>query len=193
MSEHVVHRHKHAMLIIDMLNTLDFPDGEKLLKQSLPVAEAIKKLKQRLKRQGVPILYVNDNFGQWRSSWQEVYEACASEKSRGAPLARLLKPEDDDYFVMKPKHSGFYSTNLDVLLEELGTETLILTGIAGNICVLFTANDAHMRDFEIFVPKDCIASNTKADNDYTIQQLREVFHSDTRASASLRLSTRKRK
>ena len=98
--------------------------------------------------------------------------------SLGKPLAKLLLPTEDDCtlnfimqqsthirlsldFVLKPKHSAFYCTPLDILLNHLGTETSILAGIAGNICVLFTANDAYMRNYKIVVLKDCIGSNTK--------------------------------
>lgn len=174
-----------ALLIIDMLNTLQFPEGRQLLKHAKPIAKNILRLKQKLKSKGVPIIYVNDNFGKWRSSWEQVYEITADEDCLGKPLAQTLKPENGDYFVLKPKHSGFYSTTLEVLLEELGTKKLIMTGIAGNICVLFTANDAHMRDFEVIVPRDCIASNTTADNNFALRQLREVFGMKTPLSKSL--------
>jgi len=179
-------RHSNsALLIIDMLNTLEFAEGRQLLRQALPAAKNILRLKQKLKGQGVPAIYVNDNFGRWKSSWEQVYEICAAQHSLGKPLAEILKPEDDDYFVLKPKHSGFFSTTLEVLLEDLKIKHLILTGIAGNICVLFTANDAHMRDFKVTVPKDCIASNTKADNDYTLRQLSKVFGMKTPSWKSL--------
>lgn len=184
----VQHHHEQALLIIDMLNTLDFDDGDKLGKRALPAAENIAKLKARAKEKNIPVLYVNDNFGQWRSDWRSVYQACAKPTCRGFELATLLRPEDDDYFVLKPKHSGFYNTTLDVLLAQLGTKELILTGIAGNICVLFTANDAHMRDFKVVVPRDCIASNTKKDDDFTIDQLDTVFGIDTRPSSKIKLS-----
>src|SRR5436305_65587 len=131
----VAHWSRAALLIIDMLNTLEFPEWKRLMKGALPAANAILGLKQKAKRAGIPVIYVNDNFGLWRSSWEEVYEHCV--RSKGRPLAESLKPDHDDYFVLKPKHSGFYSTTLEVLLENLGAKTLILTGIAGNICVLF--------------------------------------------------------
>lgn len=182
----VAHNHRTALLIIDMLNTLDFPGSRGLLNAAKPVARRLGRLKARAKAAGIPVVYVNDNFDCWRSSWQDVFEAVL--KSPGKPLAEALKPARDDYLVLKPKHSGFYSTTLDVLLESLGAEHLILTGIAGNICVLFTANDAHMRDFEVTVPRDCIASNTKEDNEFTLRQLRDVFGFPTTASPRLRLT-----
>src|SRR5207248_2360578 len=107
-------------------------------------------LKKRAKAAGIPAIYVNDNFGIWQSDFRSVVRHCLEDGVCGAPIARLLAPEADDYFVLKPKHSGFYSTTLDILLDYLGVRALILTGIAANICVLFTANDAYMRDFRLF-------------------------------------------
>lgn len=181
----VGHKHTVALLIIDMLNTLEFPEWRSLLKSARPAARAICRLKARARRLKIPVIYVNDNFGQWRASWQDVFEACSL--SNGHELAKQLKPEAQDYFVLKPKHSGFYSTTLEVLLERLGSRTLILTGVAGNICVLFTANDAHMREYKVIVPEDCIASNTLKDNAFALEQLRDVFGIRTTPSSRLKL------
>lgn len=153
---------------MDMINSFDFPEGKMLYKQALPMANQILKLKKKLKKKKTPIIYVNDNYGQWRSSWHEVFDACSNE------ISRILKPEDDDFFVLKPQYSGFYSTNLDVLLHELKVKNLILTGISGNICILYTANDAYMRGFNVHVPANCVASNSKADNNYALKQLSQV-------------------
>ncbi|WP_413568393.1 cysteine hydrolase family protein [Bdellovibrio sp. HCB117] len=178
----VSRRHSTALLIIDMLNTFDFPEGKDLARYTWPVAQKVKALKQKLKKKKVPVIYLNDNFGQWRSDSKEVYLNCAHDASLGSEIAKILKPEDDDYFILKPRHSGFYCTNLDILLEDFGVKNLILTGVAGNICVFFTANDAHMRGFKIWVPKDCIASNTKKDNDFTLDQMSQVLGIKTSVS-----------
>ena len=96
-----------------------------------------------------------------------------------------MRPDEDDYFVLKPKHSGFFSTTLDILLDHLQVDTVILTGIAANICVLFTANDAYMRDFFLMVPEDCVASNTEEENRHALEQMRAVIKADTRPSTKL--------
>jgi nicotinamidase-related amidase len=103
-------------------------------------------------------------------------------------VVELLKPQEDDYFVLKPKHSGFYSTALDVLLEYLQVESVILTGIAANICVLFTANDAYMRDFHLCVPRDCVVSNTEEENRLALDQMAKVLKADVRPSDELDLT-----
>lgn len=174
-----------ALLLIDVINDLDFPGGDQLLRHALPAARRISDLKRRAKAEGVAVLYVNDNFGRWRSNLSAQVDHCLRDGVRGKPVVELLRPEEDDYFVLKPKHSGFYSTTLDLLLQYLGVRTVILTGMAGNICVLFTANDAYMRDLHLVVPADCVASNTEEENHYALDQMRRILKADTRPSTEL--------
>ena len=176
-----------ALLLIDVINDLDFPEGQQLLEHALPMARNIAALKAQAKRAGIPVVYINDNFGRWRSDFSVQVEHCLREGALGKPIVDLLHPEEDDYFVLKPKHSGFFSTSLDILLDYLHVETVILTGIAANICVLFTANDAYMRDLYLVVPSDCVASNTEEDNRYALEQMRVVLKADTRRSTELSL------
>ena len=175
-----------ALLLIDVINDFDFPEGEQLLQLALPVGENIARLKQRAKAAGIPAIYVNDNFGRWQSDFKKIVDH-SREEGRGKAFVDLLLPEDDDYFVLKPKHSGFYSTTLSLVLTHLGTKNLILTGIAGNNCVLFTANDAYMRDFKIFVPADCIVSNTDEENQHALEQMENVLKADTTIATELDL------
>ena len=174
-----------ALLLIDVINDLEFPEGEQLLELALPMAGRIAALKRRAREEDVPVIYVNDNFGRWQSDFNHVVEHCLLDDVRGRPIVQKLQPEPDDYFVLKPKHSGFYSTTLDTLLDYLRAKTLILTGVAGNICVLFTANDAYMRDFRLVVPRDCTASNTPEENEHALQQMQRVLKADIRPSAEL--------
>ena len=174
-----------AFILIDVINDLAFDDGKKLLKHAVPMAKRIATLKARAKQAGIPSIYVNDNFGRWQSDFQKLIEHCLMDDVCGKPLATILKPEEDDYFVLKPKHSGFYSTTLNLLLSYLGVKTVILTGIAGNICVLFTANDAYMRDYQLIIPADCVASNTVKENTSALELMKKVLKADIRASTEL--------
>jgi nicotinamidase-related amidase len=155
---------KIALLIIDMISDFEFESGEKLFANSEPIAENIAHLKKEAKKANIPVVYVNDNFGKWQSDFKKLLEHCSNEKVRGSKIARLLA-RTTRIIRFKAKHSGFFSTTLDVLLEYLGAETLILTGVASNICILFTANDAYMRDFNLIVPRNCVAANEKEQND----------------------------
>jgi isochorismate hydrolase len=174
-----------ALLLIDWINDLEFPEGEKLLPRALTAANATAALRRRAKQAGVPVIYCNDNFGKWRSDFRALLEHCLNDEVRGRPIAELLAPDEHDYFVLKPKHSGFHSTSLEVLLAHLGAKTLILTGIAGNFCVLFTAHDAYMRDFRLLVPHDCLASEEEADNRHALEHMAKTCKADTDASSGI--------
>lgn len=176
-----------ALVLIDVINDLDFDRGNQLLEHAVPMARRLAALKRRAKRAGIPAIYVNDNFGRWQSDLNQVLDHVLNDGVPGRPLAEILRPEDDDYFVLKPKHSGFYSTQLDILLRYLGTRTLILTGIQANICVLFTANDAYMRDYAIVVPSDCIASSDPADAEHAVAQMRTALKALVAPSSELDL------
>jgi nicotinamidase-related amidase len=163
-----------ALLLIDVINDLAFDGSEVLVAQAEAMAIRLSTLKRRATAAGIPTIYINDNFGQWRSDFRKTVAHCASRSSPGRRVSRRLRPTARDYFVLKPKHSGFFDTTLDTLLETLRIRRVILAGIAGNICVLFTANDAYMRDLKIFAPADCIVSNTVADNDHALRQIESL-------------------
>ncbi len=181
-----------ALLLIDVINDFDFDEADQLLRYARPMAEQLAALKTRAKQADIPVIYVNDNFGRWRSDFNAQVEHCLADGMRGKQVVELLRPENDDYFVLKPKHSGFFSTSLDILLEYLEVQTLVLTGLATNICVLFTANDAYMRDFRLVVPQDCSAANTQEDHEYAMSQIADVLKADTRPSTEIDLDKLRR-
>jgi nicotinamidase-related amidase len=175
-----------ALLLIDVVNDLAFDGSEALVAQAETMSASLARLKRRAAAAGVPAIYINDNFGQWRSDFRRTVAHCTALSSPGHRVSRRLRPTARDYFVLKPKHSGFFDTTLDTLLETLQIRRVILTGIAGNICVLFTANDAYMREYKIFAPSDCIVSNTVADNEHALRQIRTVLKGNVSASTRLR-------
>jgi nicotinamidase-related amidase len=174
-----------ALVLIDVINDLEFDGGEQLLRHALPMARKLAVLKKRAAQMGVPAIYVNDNFGRWRSDFHQQVDHCLQAGVRGRPVVETLRPQKEDYFVLKPKHSGFYSTTLSTLLDYLEVKTLILTGVAGNNCVLFTANDAYMRDYFLVVPGDCVASINEEDNRQALAQMQKVLKADVRPSPEL--------
>lgn len=173
---------RSALLIVDMINPLDFPGARSLLRHAIPVATRIARLKQRMKARGWPAVYVNDNFTHWLRDFRELVAICSQPDAAGAPLAKALTPEHDDYLVLKPKHSALFATPLEVLLAQMEIRHVVITGIAGDGCVLATAIDAHMRDFEVSVPSDCCASISKARNDRALRLLRESMKTVTKLS-----------
>jgi nicotinamidase-related amidase len=178
-----------ALLLIDVINDFEFDDGaDDLFQHALPAAKKISLLKERTTQAGIPAIYVNDNFGKWRSDLDKLVSHCIDDDTRGRPIAQLLKPSAEDYFVLKPKPSGFYSTTLDLLLRHLGARHSIITGFSGDICVLLTAGDAYMRDYHLFVPRDCVASQREGENKLALKYEERVFEADTRSSDDLDLT-----
>jgi nicotinamidase-related amidase len=175
-----------ALLIIDAINDFEWHGGKSLVEEAVQMARNIVELKSRARRAGVPVIYVNDNFGRWKSDFKAVVDHVIDDNTNGKPVAELLKPDKDDYFVLKPKHSGFFSTTLNILLEYLGTETVVLTGLQTNICVLFTANEAYMRDIHIVVAPDCCISEDRSNHDHAIEQMRHILKATITESSSVR-------
>jgi nicotinamidase-related amidase len=179
-------RPDQALVLIDVINDFDFPRAPALLRHALPAAQRIATLKARAEREQLPVIYANDNFGRWRSDFRQQIEHCLSKRGRGRKIVELLQPDDDDYFVLKPMHSAFFSTTLEVLLERLAIRRLILAGFAADICVLYTANDAYMRDFEVVVPSDCVASETIRQCRFALEHMAKRLKADTRTSDRIR-------
>jgi nicotinamidase-related amidase len=182
-----------ALLIIDAINDLEFKGGAGMLPRALRMARAIAALKRRTTALGIPTVYVNDNFGRWRSDFRRIVAHCLDEDVRGRPVAELLVPDENDYFVLKPKHSGFYNTTLDLLLEYLHVETLILTGMATDVCVLFTAADAYMRDMRVVVARDCVTALTPEVHRTALAQMRTVLKAEVTTSRAIDLKRLKRR
>ena len=177
-----------ALLLIDVINPMEFDGSDKLLRQALPMANALAAFKFRAKQAGIPAIYTNDNFGRWRSDFPKLVQYCLDDAMPGSPLVRRLVPEPEDYFVLKPKHSAFYQTNLETLLNYLGVKTVIVTGVAGDICVLFTANDAYMRDLNVIVPPDCIASEDPKQTQLVLELMHRVLKAEIQTSTTIRLN-----
>ncbi|MFF3200944.1 isochorismatase family cysteine hydrolase [Streptomyces sp. NPDC002962] len=146
---------KTALIVIDMINTYDHPDADLLLpsaRKAVPVAAG---LLDRARRAGETVVYVNDNFGQWRSHHGELLDAALSGPHAG--LVEPLAPDADSLFVVKARHSIFFETPLSYLLRQEGIDHLVLCGQVTEQCVLYSALDAHIRHFDVTVPRDAVA------------------------------------
>ncbi len=179
--------HHTALLLIDVINDFEFPRGDELFARALPMAPHIAELKKRAAAAGVPAIYINDNFGRWQSKFEDVVKRCLTAGVRGKPFVEQVIPGERDYFVLKPKHSGFYQTPLEILLKHLGAQRLILTGVSTNSCVLFTANDAYMRDMELMVPRDCVAACDSQEHHFALQQMKCMLKADISPSTEIEL------
>lgn len=168
-----------CLLIIDMINELAFPEAQDLLPAIEQTAQNIALLKRSMKSRSMPAVYVNDNFGKWRSDLRTLVSHCLREHCAGKTIVSMLEPDEGDYFVLKPKHSGFYQTPLELLLADLDVGRTVVCGLMGNNCVLYTASDAYMRGFEVVVPSDCIVSLTSHSNQVALEQMRDTLKART--------------
>lgn len=176
-----------AVLLIDIINDMEFPGGDKLAARARPIVPKLDALRSRARRAHVPIIYANDNFGRWRSDFSAQVEHCLKDGVRGSELARVLRPAPDDYFVLKPKHSAFYQTCLELLLQHLGVDTLIIGGLSTDSCVTFTASDAYLRGYGLRVLRDgCAAMDARLHRD-ALAHMQRALHAELVMSSRVSL------
>jgi nicotinamidase-related amidase len=187
----VRHRSPVVLLLVDVVNHFEFPDGGAILKNALQIAPRLARLKERARDSNIPVVYVNDNFGQWRSDAGKLLAHCLRTDCAGKPFVEAIQPDEQDYCVLKPMHSGFFQTPLDLLLRHLGASSIILAGIATNSCILCTAHDANMREFKVTVVSDCWAARSAREHNEAIENLREMADARVVTLSALRLRTSK--
>lgn len=171
-----------------MISFWDFPDADELARHAVMIASPIAALKRRCGRTGIPVIYVNDNRNRWRSEFRELASHAAGATAAGAAIAKSLMPGSDDYSVLKPKHSAFFATPLDLLLRHLRVHRLFITGVATDLCITMSAAEARMRDYDVVVPRDCVAALSRARSARALRVIEEVHHLKTTPSARLRLT-----
>ena len=177
-----------ALLIVDMINDFAFEEAGTLLDRVEDIAEVIDRLRGKADQAGVPTVYVNDNYGQWHSERDKIIDYCRGRNDRGRAIIERLRPREQDYFIIKPQFSGFYATNLPVVLPQIGVSRIILTGIATDICVLFTAADAHMRDYRLWIPEDAVAAQTGERRRWALDIMKQSMGAEVRATDRLSLA-----
>lgn len=173
-----------ALLLIDFINTLDFDGGEDLAGRAMAAARHVRRLKRQARAEEIPTIYVNDHFGDWSANFAAVLRRCERSKL-GCKLAGLLRPMRGDLSILKPRHSAFYGTPLEFLLDELEVDSLILTGLQAHICILFSAHDAYLRRYRLWVPAECVASETPEQEQQALAHMAAVTSADTGAFSGL--------
>jgi nicotinamidase-related amidase len=176
-----------ALLALDLITDFDFPDGTAVRRALARRAPAIRALLDRARRRRVPVIYANDNLGPWRSDAPALIARCTQPRLAGAALVRSLCPAAGDEIVLKPRHSAFFGTALEALLDDRRIDTLLVLGISAESCVWMTACDAHTRGFSLLVPADTMAGASARALRATLTGLREVLGARVPArAASLR-------
>jgi nicotinamidase-related amidase len=176
-----------ALLLIDVLNPFDFPGGEAFARRAMRIARAIARLAARARRARVPVIYVNDNLGRWRSDMASVVSFCSQPDRPGAPIVELLRPHDEDHLVLKSTLSGFFQTPLETMLRSGGARTLLLAGFATDNCVLFTAADAYMRDFNLVLIADGLGAQSAREHRAAIARMKTLLKARVHTSTRVKL------
>jgi nicotinamidase-related amidase len=182
-----VPRSPRVLILVDYINPLNFPGAEKLAPFALSAARATLRLRERLQREKVAVVYANDNYGAWQSDFQNLVAQCGAREDTSGEIARLLAPRPGDITLLKPRHSAFYCTALELLLKEMGTRELVVAGLATDMCVQMTAADAFLRGFEdVWVPSDCNAAETPQAKAASLRYMKDVLKCDVRSSRAAR-------
>ncbi|SEK66506.1 Nicotinamidase-related amidase [Roseateles sp. YR242] len=177
-----VPRSRKVLLLVDFINPLAFDGAEDIAEAAVDAARAAARLKKHFHHEGACVIYVNDNFGQWRSDVRTLLQECKRVGGAAAELARLLAPSKVDLMILKPRHSGFYATPLDLLLEQLGAKDLVITGLATDYCVKCTAMDAYVRGYRLAVPSDCTAAESQRRKEDALAWMKDVLKARVTAS-----------
>jgi nicotinamidase-related amidase len=169
-----------VLLLVDFINPLDFPGAQDLAPAARQAGRACEVLRARAAARGIQVVFANDNYGIWRSDFTGVWRRCRSRGGVAAELAGRLKPRPGDCTILKPRHSAFHATPLALLLEQLRCKKLIVTGLAADSCVLFSAMDAYLHGYALWVPEDCTAAESEGDKRQALEHMRRVLKAETR-------------
>jgi nicotinamidase-related amidase len=144
-----------ALIVTDVLNPYDHPDADELMASAEEATEPLRRLIAAARESDVDVIYVQDNHDDWNSSGDELAEQALA--GRRPDLVKPVLPEPDDSFVHKLRHSVFYATPLEHLLRERGIGRVILAGQVTEQCILYSALDARIREYEVTIPRDAVA------------------------------------
>ena len=180
-------RTRRALILIDFINPLDFPGAENLAEPAVRAARATLRLRDRLEKAGrIAVVYANDNYGVWQSDFHSLVAQCIGRDDGSGTIARMLAPRPTDLTLLKPRHSAFFGSPLELLLDEMGAKELVLCGVAADMCVQMTAADAFIRTYKVWVPADCTASETPKAKAAAIRYMADVLKCDVRPSRVLK-------
>jgi nicotinamidase-related amidase len=174
---------ERVLLLVDFINPLNFPGGEQLAPAAVDAARATAALKERLAGEGVAVIYANDNYGIWQSDFHSLVSACLGMEGPPSEIARLLYPQAEDLTILKPRHSAFFASPLDLLLSEMRARELIICGLATDMCVQLTAGDAFLREYRVWVPADCNAAESREAKETALAYMAGILRCDTAPSS----------
>lgn len=183
-------RSAQVLLLVDFINPLDFPGSQQLAAPALEAARAAARLARAARARRVPLIYANDNFGLWRSNFDEMVRRLERGGGTSGDIARLLRPRRGDLTLLKPMHSAFFGTPLDIILDKMGARSLILAGLATDICIQLTAADAFLRGLKVRVPMECTAAQTPEKKAAALAYMQDILKCEV-AGLGARIAARR--
>lgn len=183
--EHDLQPSETVLLLVDFINPMDFDGADRLAPSAVHAARQTARLRRKLGAEGARCVYVNDHYGMWASEFRVLWKQCRAIRGAASDIARAIAPGARDFSILKPRHSAFYATPLDLLLEQLRCKNLIVTGVAADSCVFFRAMDAYLRGYSVCVPQDCVGAESFDLRDRALEQMARVLKADIRPAAAL--------
>ncbi|MFJ4834451.1 cysteine hydrolase family protein [Streptomyces sp. NPDC088747] len=171
-------RDRTALIVIDMINTYGHDDADLLVPSVAKTIPALSRLLERARSAEAPVIYVNDNFGEWRSHHGELLDQALAGPH--ADLVEPVRPDDKSLFVVKVRHSIFYETPLTYLLAQQDIGHVVLCGQVTEQCVLYSALDAHIRHLRVTIPEDAVAHIHADLADAALRMMRRNMDADIR-------------
>ncbi|MDX6680414.1 MAG: hypothetical protein QOG94_453 [Solirubrobacteraceae bacterium] len=176
--------HRTALIVVDVLNPYDHEDADELVESMAAVVPSIAELVRRARDEDTPVIYVNDNYGHWNSSSDQLLHAAL--EGRHPELVEPLRPPQDASFVIKARHSIFYETPLEYLLRQIDIDRVMLCGQVTEQCILYSALDAYVRHFALAVPPDAVAHIDAELADAALEMMRRNMRADVRPAVACR-------
>jgi nicotinamidase-related amidase len=169
---------RRVLVLVDVIHDFVCEDGPLLHERTRRIAPEIARLRRAARAAKVPVIYVNDNHGRWRSSWEDTVVRAVN--ARRGDVARRLRPAATDWFVLKPARSAFYQTPLEALLDSFGAREIIIAGVTTDMCVFSTAHDAVLRHLRCYVPGDTTIALDDESHERALALLAGSLRVDTR-------------
>jgi nicotinamidase-related amidase len=177
-----------ALIVIDMLNPYEHDDADELAANIAEVIDPLSELIAWARESDDELIYVNDNYGDFAASGEQLAERAL--RGRHRDLVEPFLPSEGTLFLQKVRHSAFYSTSLEYLLQQRGVTNVILTGQVTEQCILYSALDAYVRHYSVCVPRDAVAPIDHQLGDAALRMMQRNMRADVTTSADVMRSRR---
>jgi nicotinamidase-related amidase len=185
MAEHPARGDRTALLVVDMLNPYEHEDAERLAESVGSALPQITGLVERARAEEALVVYVNDNHGDWNTSAEKLVKKAL--EGRYPALVEPVLPAEDDPFVLKTRHSVFYSSPLEYLLESREIGRIVLSGQVTEQCILYSAVDGYVGHFEVAVARDAVAHIHQHLAEAAFEMMERNMHAEVSSAGRLRL------